>query len=242
MLEKITPTPDTLPSVDGVEDRTQFPPGYLYNPDLLEDVDEQIAGAWKEHDYQERELPSFENTPAVDITPTFDPTGADADELLIEGFSPNSLRQVGLRPHSEYPGINDEPIVIWRIVDRASLRDGTGITSSSVLEGAPVEDSGDLIMHFASNQATRTGSKLTPFVSFSTDPENLVQLLIRKHEFGLKDGRDSVVVQATVDPGRILSHGHKKEAEVLLMGGLGRHEYNKAMEVTDFVNTVEMGR
>lgn len=220
--------------VDAVQpDRSTFPPGYRYNPDLLEDADEQLLYAWQDYDYQNTPPPNFDHVPALDVSPSFNPTNAPLADLLKENWCPDSLKRTGWDVHGAHTQ-SGERVKIWRFVDRSSLQDGTGITSSTIIEGKPFEDHPDMFRHMASTQASRTGDRATPFVSFTTDPEYAASLFKAK-DFGQRGGRDSVVIQATVTPGRILSHGRKKEGEVLLIGGLGADEYDKAMEIDDFI-------
>lgn len=176
----------------------------------------------------------------VDITPTFNPTGASSEEIYATGRASRLMKL-----HAEQ--VNDrEPIEVWRIVDRTRLIDGTGITSSQILLDGTL---GDIEMfnvdrHFGGATSATTSHEsrtsdprnATPFVSFSTDPKFLAQSIAKG--FGTSEGRDSVVIRATVDPDRFVSHGQNKEKEVYLVGGLAPDEYTEAYNPADFVDAM----
>jgi len=119
--------------------------------------------------------------------------------------------------------------------------DGTGMVSSSVLQNNTLGDIENIepVTHLLSNHDRRMSSdaKATPFVSFATDPGNLAKDILSRG-FGIKGGRDPVVVQAVVAPDRVLTMGKKKEPEVLLIGGVAPNEFVAAYEVKDFIATV----
>lgn len=220
-------------------DRGQFPPGYDYNSEVLADVDEQIAGAWADYDYQAAQVPSTEDLPIVDITPTFNPTEVPDDQVYVGAYEiMGDLGPYAFGPHRSLSG-STEPVVAWRIVEKARLQDGSGITSSKVLggEGVTSLDKSDIRKHMASNQASRVDEAETPFVSFTTDPEMFADF-IERHQFGTGEGQDSVVIRALVEPDRVLSNGSNKAHEVLLLGGLAPNEYQAAYEVDDFITAM----
>jgi hypothetical protein len=184
------------------------PPGFRYNPDILESYADQVRAAIAEAAYQAQPVPSFEDVPPLDdITPTFNPTGAADDEIYARGQVPRSLRPFrALR--SEWTA-DEEPVEMWRIVERARLEDGTGITSSRVLVDGKLGDVEGFkpVRHLASNHESRldVNGTTTPFISFSTDPVNLARDVILKHGFGVRGERNSVVICVRVDPDRVIT-------------------------------------
>jgi hypothetical protein len=214
------------------------PPGFQFNPNIMADYDEQVQAAIDEQAYQDAPLPSFENTPRVDITPTFNPTGAPESEIYARGRRPERLGP-GYGLHSEFG--HTEPVDIWRIVDRSQLVDGTGLVSSEILVHGSLGDIEhfDESSHLSTEHADRIQEgRTTPFVSFVTDPTGLAKTYILEMGFGVESGRDSVVVRAKVDPSRLLTTGKNKDEWAALVGGVAPDEYVEAYEVTDFVNTV----
>ena len=223
---------------------TTIPAGFKFDPDVLEPYDEQLEGARKVAAYQAAPIPGFENVPTVDATPSFNPTGAPDDEIYVRDRVPDRLRHVML-PRSEWIAqgkAEDGPVEMWRIVERTKLEDGTGLVSSSVLQAGTVGDveSFSRVNHSGTNHEGRMSSAeaATPFVSFSTDPIYLARTMIAGYGFGVSGGRESVVVRAVVDPGRVLTTPNKKDHEVLLMGGLAPEEYVAAYGVEDFVRNL----
>lgn len=212
------------------------PPGFTFDEDLLLDYDEQVASAIKAHEYQTAPIPSFENIPTVDIEPAFNPTGAPVEDIYGHARVPKAM-QSWAGVHSEITG-DPSSVEMWRVIDRSRLVDGTGLVSSRVLLDGSVGDveSFEPSKHFSSNHDDRleNAGESTPFVSFSTDPEGLAKAVLR-HGFGIKEGRDSVVVRVKVDPSRIITGGKNKTPEVLLIGGVAPEEYEEAYEVSDFV-------
>lgn len=219
-----------------VDDRGQYPPGYEFNSELLDDDAGQIQSAWREYDYQHTPPPSTETVPTIDITPNFNPTEVPEEDVFVRAHDViGDLGSHTLGPHRSLSGSTD-PVVVWRIVDKKRLQDGSGITSSRVLsgEGITLIDKTDTRNHGASTHESRAEGRATPFVSFTTDPENFSKF-IGRHQFGTRDDHDSVVISALVNPDRILSNGKNKEHEVLLLGGLSPDEYRAAYEVADFI-------
>jgi hypothetical protein len=216
------------------------PPGFKFNPDIFEGYEEQVQTAVAEAAYQDAPLPTFENVPTLDITPAFNPTEAPAEEIFARNRAPRSLRPA-MAPASEWRS-DDRPVRMWRIVERAKLEDGTGLVSSSILQRNSVGDveTFNPVLHLASNHEGRMAGEgsSTPFVSFSTDPAKLARDVILKHGFGIKDGRDSVVVEVGVDSARVISGSFKKAPEVLLLGGVAQEEYVAAYDVADFVGHI----
>jgi hypothetical protein len=214
------------------------PTGFVFNPDMLESYEEQVETAHRKAAYQAEPIPSFEDVPTVDVTPAFNPSDASEEEIYARGRVPESLRRLGEATHAELTG-NSEPVEMWRIVERKRLKDGSGLASSRVLYDrtlGKVEEF-DAVKHLASNHERRVADPgaATPFVSFSTDPRSLAERVILRHGFGVKGGRDSVVVKVQVDPSRVITRGEQKESEVLLIGGVAPEEYVAAYEVSDFV-------
>ncbi len=227
---------------------TTFPPdnlvppaGFIFNPDLLMDYDDQVRRAVLEAAYQSAPLPSFQEVPVLDIKPAFNPTHAPVEEIYARNRVPTQLRELGTKVRSEWEDTN-APVIMWRIVERAKLEDGTGLVSSSILQKNSLGNVEEFspIKHLLSHDQGRMSNPdaATPFISFSTDPQNLATDVILKHGFGIKDGRDSVVVQVQVDPGRVLTGPGKKDPEVLLLGGVAPDEYVAAYSVEDFINNV----
>lgn len=217
------------------------PPGFRYNPDLLEDYEDQVKGAIESYNYQEAPIPSLEGVSELAVEPIFNPTNAPEDEIYAKGKVPASMRKIGLATHEELTGSN-EPVEMWRIVERKALQDGTGLSASSILTNGSLGnvEEFDSTKHLASNHAKRVADseKATPFVSFSTDPEHLAKTMILRHGFGVADGRDSVIVRVKVDPNRVITGGQKKQQEVWLLGGVAPDEYIAAYDINDFVNTM----
>ena len=225
------------------------PPGFKFNPDLLLDFDEQVQAAIEEAAYQAEPIPSFEGVPTLDITPTFNPTGAANDEIYARNRAPRpkAMAPIPGIPESTQPGVairsdltdDPSPVEMWRIVERAKLLDGTGLVASRILHDNTLGDveGFDDTRHLLSNHARRVADAeaATPFVSFSTDPKNLAERVILRHGFGIKGGRDSVVVRVRVDPDRVITSSANKDAEVLLLGGVAPQEYVAAYDVADFV-------
>lgn len=215
------------------------PPGFEYNPDVLdEDYDDQVRVAFAEAAYQAEPVPSFEDVPTLDITPTFNPTGAPDSEIFASNRMPRSLRPT-MAPRSEWRD-DDQPVEMWRIVDRAKLVDGTGLVASRILHG---NDLGDVegfrpARHLASTDERRRANEntTTPLVCFSTDPVDLAKNAILRNGFGIRGGRDSVVVRVEVDPGRVISGPRPKNPQVLLLGGVAPTEYKATYNVADFIS------
>jgi hypothetical protein len=214
------------------------PPGFKFNPDIMSDYEEQVQAAIDEVAYQAAPLPSFEHTPRIDITPTFNPSGAPENEIYPRGRRPEALGP-GFGLHSEFG--HTEPIDIWRIVDRSQLADGTGLVSSQILVHGNLGDIEhfDESTHLSTEQADRMQKdKTTPFVSFVTDPAGLAKTYVLEMGFGVEHGRDSVVVRARVSPDRLITTGQNKEEWAALVGGVAPEEFIEAYEIPDFVNTV----
>lgn len=207
-----------------------LPEGFKFNPDILADRDEQILMFLSNAAYQAAPIPSFEGVPTVAIEPAFNPSNAPDEEIYGHVRAPDSTPE--------------QPIEMWRIVDRDRLRDGSALVSSRILGSNSVGDveafEGEMIKHLASNHDSRMSDPeaATPYLSFSTDPLNLANRMILGYGFGIKDGRDSVVVRVRVDPSRVRMSGQKKQPEVLLLGGVAPEEYVDAYEVADFVSTL----
>lgn len=216
------------------------PPGFVFNPDSMSDYDEQVKFAAERYDYQQQPLPSFENVPHLDITPKFNPTGVRDEEIYAQGRVPKLLRP-HIVPRSEWSD-DPSPVPMWRILERHSLEDGTGLVSSAILKYGTLGDveGFDPVKHYASNHKRRVDGEnsTTPFVSFSTDPVNLAEQVILRHGFGIKEGRDSVVVQINVDPSRVLGPKQNKSEEVILLGGVAPSEYVAAYSVEDFIGNL----
>ncbi len=216
-------------------------PGFKYNDDLLDtSYDEQVRMHNRWYEYQNAPIPSFEGVPVVGITPPFSPTNAPVEEIYARNRVPMSMRSYGHAPHSEFD--HTEPVDIWRIVDRMRLKDGSALVSSQILHHGTVGDieNFDGMKHYGTHHESRDFSgKETPFVSFVTDPEGLAEDYILRAGFGVKGGRDSVVVRVKVDPSRVITHGQKKDTGgVLLIGGVAPDEYVAAYEIADFVSTL----
>lgn len=216
------------------------PPGFKYNPDSMSDYSEQVQAAINFWDHQNAPLPNIEDARELPIAPSFNPTNAPDTDIYARDRMPR-VTQSGKKIRSQWPDGN-EPVTMWRIVERKKLEDGTGITASRILTTGSLGDveGFDDKLHYASNhhQRLEEADAGTPFVSFSTDPQDLAENLILQKGFGLKDGRDSVVIQVHVDPGRVLTGPNKKEPEVLLLGGVAPNEYVAAYDVADFVTHV----
>lgn len=218
-------------------DKLTPPPGFQYNPDILADYDEQVRSAIAEEAYQAEPIPSFEGVPTIDITPTFNPTGAQDSEIYARCRTAESLMP-------DTVSINEltdtRSIEMWRIVERSKLKDGTGLVSSRILHDNTLGNVEDLnvVKHLTSSHERRMNDKdtSTPFVSFSTDPRDLAKNVILRHGFGVKGGRDSVVVRVQVDPDRVITGTKDKEPEVLLLGGIAPSEYLAAYSVSDFIS------
>jgi len=58
------------------------PPGFEYDPDVMNDYEDQVQHAIAEAAHQAEPVPSFEGVPTVAITPTFNPTNAPDSEIL----------------------------------------------------------------------------------------------------------------------------------------------------------------
>lgn len=213
------------------------PPGFRYNPNSMSDYAEQVQTAVDFWNHQNASLPNFEGVQELPITPSFNPTHAPDTEIYARNRMPYSTKS-GKKIHSQWPE-SDEPVTMWRVVEREKLKDGTGITASQVLQTNSLGDVEgiDDTDHYKSHheQRLKDMSAGTPFVSFSTDPVDLAGNLILRKGFGVKGGRDSVVIQVRVDPGRVLTGPNRKEPEVLLLGGVGPTEYVAAYRVSDFV-------
>jgi hypothetical protein len=214
------------------------PPGFQFDPDLLDDYEEQVQNAIAHAKYQEAPLPTFEGVPTVDVQPKFNPTGAPESEIYARGRVSEGLRHIGSKPRSEWVN-STEPVKMWRIVERSKLEDGTGLVASRVLQQNSLGDveGFDPVKHLASHDAGRMNDPeaATPFVSFATDPQYLASNMIVRTGFGIRDGRDSVVVQVEVDPSRVITGSDAKEPEVLLLGGVAPDEYTAAYSVADFI-------
>lgn len=213
------------------------PTDFEFNTELLVDYDEQVEIAIAEAAHQAKAIPSFEAVPTVDITPSFNPTGASDDEVYARNRIPRGMHR-GWALRSTWTD-DPEPVVMWRIVERSKLEDGTGLTSSRILQSNSVGDVEKFrsAKHLASMHDTRMSGedKATPFVSFSTDPERLAKQYILRHGFGIKGGLDSVVVRVHVDPNRVITGRKNKCEEVLLLGGVAPDEFDAAYSVADFI-------
>lgn len=230
---------ETVLPLELVDDRNQYPPGYEYDEEILDGNAEQIQAAWRDYDYQHTPPPSMENRSSLDITPNFNPTNVPDEGVYASAYDViGDLGGYIVGSHRSLSGSTD-PIKMWRIVDRKRLQDGSGITSSRVLAGEAVTsiDKTDLRNHMASTHEGRSEGKVTPFVSFTTDPQMFAEF-IGRHQFGTQDEHDSVVISVLVNPDRVLSNGRNKEHEVLLLGGLSPDEYQAAYEVDDFINAM----
>src|SRR5688572_30279697 len=159
------------------------PPGFAFNPDSLSDYDEQVEFAAERYAYQQQPLPSFENVPHLDITPKFNPTGVRGEEIYAQGRVPRLLRP-HIVPRSEWSD-DPSPVSMWRILERSSLEDGTGLVSSAILKDGELGDveGFDPTKHYVSNHKRRIDGEnaTTPFVSFSTDPVNLAEQVILRY-------------------------------------------------------------
>jgi len=217
----------------GIEQELVPPPGFKFDPDLLADYEEQIQYALAMARYQVSPKPSFEGVPTLDVKPEFNPTNAPEEEIFARGRAPK-----GRKTHAEVTGSSD-PVEAWRIVERSRLIDGTALVSSSILLNNSVGniEGMDAVRHSGTDHEKRMSGqgKATPFVSFTTDPEFLAKSAVLGGGFGVRNGRDSVVVQITVDPDRIVSDGRNKSEEVLLVGGVAPSEYTTAYNIEDFV-------
>jgi hypothetical protein len=225
------------------ETTTQLTPpdGFRYNPDSLDDYDEQVRFAVERAAERATSIPSFEGVPQLDIRPTFNPSGAPKSEIYAHGRQPRTT-QTGKRLRSDQTD-SKQPVEVWRLLERSKLEDGTGLVSSRVLLTGSLGDieNYDDSEHYHSYDALRTTDpkRTSPYVSFSTDPANLAKNLVLQKGQGVKGGRDSVVVRALVAPDRVLTGtAGEKEPEVVLVGGLAPDEYQAAYSVEDFVNTM----
>jgi len=226
-VETAAPLPDVVP-----------PPGFQFNPEDMSDYDDQVRRAIAEAKHQATPLPSFENVPTVNIEPTFNPTHSPESEIYARDRVPDSFRGLNWKTRAEWSG-DKEPVVLWRVVDRAKLKDGTGLVSSRVLLSNSLGDVEGFASekHMVSHHDKRMSDPelATPFVSFSSDPTDLAKTVILRHGFGIKDGRDSVVVRVHADPHRVITEKNDKSSEVLLTGGVSPDEYVAAYSVADFV-------
>lgn len=216
------------------------PPGFVFNPELLLDRDEQIERALRRMAYQAAPIPSLEDVPRVDVVPSFNPTEAPATEIYAFGRVPESFRTIGWTTRAEHTG-SDEPVDMWRIVERSRVEDGSGLVSSKILQSNELGDveGFDSVAHLASHHDKRMSEpdKATPFVSFSTDPEYLARTILSRG-FGVGEGRNPIVVQTRVSPDRLLTNSQRKAEEVLLIGGVAPEEFVAAYEVSDFAANV----
>jgi len=230
---------ETVPSVpSSAQDQDMgFPPGFTYNPDIMSDYEEQRRYAWGEHAHQTSPVPSFEDVPKVDVVPMFNPTAAPEDQIYARSRAPDVLRSWGILPKSEWG--DTQPVEMWRLVERSTLEDGTGLVSSRILQESTLGDVErfDPRRHYASHHEARMADSgaSTPFVSFPTDPQDLAENALL-HGFGIEGGRDSVVVRVSVDPDRVLSLSKAKTSEVLLLGGVAPEEFSAAFSVKGFID------
>ncbi|MGI9027671.1 MAG: hypothetical protein ACR2FM_02405 [Candidatus Saccharimonadales bacterium] len=207
-----------------------MPEGFMFNPDILAEHDEQMLMFLQDAAHQAAPTPSFENVPTIDIEPMFNPTGVPTEEIYVR----TKDSEAPFRQFTE----------MWRIVDRDRLKDGTALVCSQVLKtnsvGEVEASKSKMNNHLGSNHNSRMNDleATTPYVSFSTDPSYLASRMILGYGFGVKDGRDSVVVRVCVDSSRIHMSTRRKQPEVLLLGGVAPDEYMAAYEVNDFVNTL----
>lgn len=217
----------------------EVPDGFVYDPDLLANYDEQVDMAIQAKAYQDKPIPSFESVPMLDIMPTFNPTGASLEETYAHDRVPEEFRRRGIATHAELTG-SSEPIEMWRIVDRDRLVDGSGLVASAILLNNTLGnvEQFNTNAHISSNHEGRMAdlSNATPFVSFSTDPEHLARRMILHHGFGVNEGRDSVITRVRISPHRVITSGKRKEQEALLLGGVAPDEYIGTYSITDFVN------
>lgn len=217
------------------------PPGFTYNPDSMLDYNEQLQFAVERAAYQAQPIPSFEDVPTLDIRPTFNPTGAPDSEIYASNRMPRKLKLHNMAPRSEWTD-DKQPVRMWRILERASLEDGTSLVSSAILQNNSLGDVEDFdpVRHLASHDSGRMRGEdtSTPFVSFSTDPVHLAKEGILARGFGVQGERDGVVVQVLVDPERVLAGPQNKSSEVLLLGGVAPSEYVAAYSVQDFIDTL----
>lgn len=110
----------------------QTPPEWFtYNPNSMDDYDEQVAHAIRFQEYQDAPVPSFEDVEELDVKPKFNPSNAPDSEIYVHGRRPNKTDS-GKRLRSEWTDSQD-PVEIWRIVEKDKLIDGTGIVSSRVV-------------------------------------------------------------------------------------------------------------
>jgi hypothetical protein len=215
---------------------------FVPNPDLLLSDEEQLERHLARMAYQEKPIPSFEDVPKLTITPVFNPTSAPDGEVYARGRVPVSAQRRNLALRSEWQPDDPTPVTAWRIVERSMVEDGTGLVSSSVLHGNSVGDveGFNFRKHQASSHQRRMESEdvATPLISFSTDPEQLVDI-IKRLKFGVGEGRDSVVVQVRVDPDRLITGKEPKCVEVFLLGGVAPEEYVAAYSMDAFVGKFE---
>jgi hypothetical protein len=184
-------------------------------------------------------------TPASELQPTFNPSNAPDDQIYAKGVKlPDSpAKNWGFKPHSELHPDADQ-VDIYRIVERDLVASGVGLVASRIVDTGSLGDRtelGDLKFkmqdHMASSHQKRVETgRTTPFVSFSSRPEDLADSVIGGSGFGVKDGSDSVVVHARVAPDRILSAPGADGREDLLVGGVSPEEYQTAYEIDDFVS------
>lgn len=212
------------------------PAGFKYSPDVLKDYDEQLCIAIENEKYQQTQVPSMDAVPPLDIVPKFNPVNAPEEAIYGRDRIPKLLRDWGLATHAELTG-SEDPVEMWRIVDKATLEDGSGLVAGSIMRDTSLGDveSFDPVDHLISNHERRINGKSTPFVSFSTDPEYLAGRYILHHGFGVRGDRDAVVVRVIVDPDRVITFGQNKEEETLLIGGVAPSEFIAAYAIPDFV-------
>lgn len=221
--------------------QANLPPGFVFDPLNFDDLEEQIAAAHKRAIKDAAPKPSFAGVPQSDTVPTFNPTGAREDEVFRDDISPQDAHG-RWRPHSEFHPGDDTPVEIYRLEERRRVETGLGLIASQVLIDNTLGDTSELTTdhHFSSTHEARTDrpENATPFVSFTSDPENLGKRLILGKGFGIAGQRDSVVVRAEVHPSRVLTRGENRSNEALLVGGLAPREFRGVYEVPDFVSTV----
>ncbi|HMI09325.1 MAG TPA: hypothetical protein VK497_02900 [Candidatus Saccharimonadales bacterium] len=174
---------------------------------------------------------------SAEITPRFNPTDAPNHEVHPKDFRLDPSEDFGFKPYSDFHPESDG-VDIYRLEQRERVVNGLGITASRIVQVGTLHDSGGL--HPADHMFTHPDirskpDKSTPYVSFATDPDFIVRKLILGLGWGLKDGSDSVVVKARVQPDRILAPGGGKQSEVLLVGGVSPEEYERTYEIDDFV-------
>lgn len=211
------------------------PPGFKFDPESMTDYDQQVRSAISMAAYDAEPLPSFEGVPTVDITPTFNPTQATESEVYARDRVPRDLEW---KTWADQFG-ETEPPVLWRVVDRAKLQDGTALVSSRILldNGLGDVEGFNPNLHLLSYDTKRMSDPAlaTPYISFSTDPQDLAKIVILKYGFGVKWGQDAVVVKVQADPHRVVTENRKKSTEVLLVGGVAPTEYVAAYEINDFL-------